>query len=131
MNELRMAGERFLAAFDTQDFEQVQACFHPQVQFRALIPPGVCEAADAPGAAAHLRDWFGGADHLEILNAEVGANGDRLHLAYRLRVHDVDGWQLFEQQTYCRVQDRQIAAMDLLCSGPQPDPAASGGNLRA
>jgi hypothetical protein len=131
MNELRMAGARFLAAFDTRDFAQVQACFHPQVQFRALIPPGVCEAADALRATNHLREWFGGADHLEILNAEVGAVGDRLHLAYRLRVHDADGWQLFEQQTYCRVQDCQIAAMDLLCSGPQPDPAASAGSLPA
>ncbi len=38
MNELRVAGERFLAAFDTRDFAQVQACFHPRVQYRALIP---------------------------------------------------------------------------------------------
>ena len=131
MNELRMAGARFLAAFDTRDFAQVQACFHPRVQFRALIPPGVCEAADALGATTHLREWFGGADHLEILNAAVGAVGDRLHLTYRLRVHDADGWQIFEQQTYCHVQDYQIAAMDLLCSGPQPDPAASAGTLPA
>ena len=67
---------------------------------------------------------------MEILNAEVGGVGDRLHIAYRLRVHDADGWQIFEQQTYCRVQDCQIAAMDLLCSGPQPDPAASAGTLQ-
>ncbi len=131
MNELRTAGERFLAAFDTRDFAQVQSCFHPQVQFRALIPDEVCEAADALGATNHLREWFGGADHLEILNAEVGAVGDRLHMAYRLRIHDADGWQIFEQQTYCRVQDCQIAAIDLLCSGPQPDPAAPARTLHA
>ena len=131
MNELRTAGERFLAAFDTRDFAQVQACFHPEVQFRTLIPPGVYEAADALEATNHLREWFGSADHLEILNAEVGAVGDRLHMAYRLRVHDADGWQIFEQQTYCRIQDRLIAAMDLLCSGPQPDPAAAVDNRHA
>ena len=120
----RTTGERFLAAFATRDFARLQACFHPQARFRALIPPGVCEAVDALGATTHLHDWFGGADHLQILNAEVEAVGNRLHMGYQLRVHDADGWQIFEQQTYCRVQDRQIAAMDLLCSGPRPDPRA-------
>lgn len=120
--QIQTVGQRFLTAFADRDFARVQACFHPEARFRALIPPGVCEAADAAGATSHLHEWFGGADHFEILSSELGTIVDRLRIAYQLRVHDADGWQIFEQQAYCDVGDGRIAAMDLLCSGPRLDP---------
>ena len=126
--QIQTVGQRFLTAFADRDFARVQACFHPKAGFRALIPPGVCEAAGAVGATSHLREWFGGADHFEILSSELGTVVDRLRIAYQLRVHDADGWQIFEQQAYCDVRDGTIAAMDLLCSGPRPDPQVVPGN---
>ncbi len=127
----RTTGEQFLAAFATRDFARLQACFHPEARFRALIPPGICEATDSAGATHHLRDWFGPADHLELLHSELDPVSDLLRVAYRLRVHDADGWQLFEQQAYCRLEDGKIAAMDVLCSGPRPDPGAVPGTTHS
>lgn len=120
-------GQRFLTAFANRDFAQIEACFHPEARFRALIPPGVREAADAIEATNHLREWFGGADHFELLSSEVGSVVDRLHVTYRLRLHDADGWQLVEQQAYCWVQDGRIVAMDLLCSGFRPEHVPANG----
>lgn len=124
MSDLGTTGQSFLSAFATRDPDRIQACFAPQARFRALIPPGVCEATDAIGATNHLLDWFGGAYHFEILESEVGVVVDRLRISYRLRVHEADGRQIFEQQAYCDVRDGRIEVMDLLCSGPRPDPAS-------
>ncbi len=121
MSELGTTGQNFLTALATRDPARIQACFLPQARFRALIPPGVCEAMDAVGATDHLLDWFGSADHFEILESEAGEVVDRLRITYQLRVHDADGWQIFEQQAYCDVRDSRIEVMDLLCSGPRPD----------
>ena len=75
-----------------------------------------------------MREWFGGADSFEILSSELGTGVDRLRIAYQLRLHDADGWQIFEQQAYCDVRDGKIAAMDLLCSGSPLDPEVVPGN---
>ena len=126
--QIQTVGQRFLTAFADCDFASVHACFHPKAGSRALIPPGMCEAAEAVGATSHFREWFGGADGFEVLNSEVSTVVDRLRIAYRLRVHDGDGWQLFEQQAYCDVRDGTIAPMDLLCSGSRLDPHVVPGN---
>ncbi len=117
------AARAFLETFAERDFAAVEACFHPQVRFRALIPPGLKEASDARGAARHLKDWFGGADHFEMTDAAVAAVFDRLRVTYRLRVQDEEGWWLFEQQAYCDVEGDRIASMDILCTGPRSEPA--------
>ncbi len=70
--QIQTVGQRFLTTFADRDFARVQACFDREAKFRALIPPGVCEAADAAGATSHLHEWFGGADHFEILRSELG-----------------------------------------------------------
>lgn len=127
--QIQTVGQRFLTAFAERDFARVQVCFDREAKFRALIPPGVCEAADAAGATSHLHEWFGGADRFEILSSELGTVVDRLRIAYQLRLHDADGWQIFEQQAYCDVRDGKIAAMDLLCSGPRLDPQAVPGSV--
>jgi hypothetical protein len=118
--ELRQVGEALIAALAARDFAALAACFHPEVRFRALIPPGVREAANARDAAAQLRRWFGEADHLELLEWEAGKLADRLHVRYRFLVMDADGRQVVEQQGYGDVQEGRIVRLDLLCSGFRP-----------
>jgi tRNA 2-thiouridine synthesizing protein A len=124
------AAEQFLEALGQRDFARIEACFAPDVRFRALVPSGMREAKDPAAVAAYLRHWFGGADEFQVVRAEVGRIAGRIRIAYRLRVCDEDGWQVVEQQAYCDLADEQIARMDLLCSGFQPEsaavPAASG-----
>jgi hypothetical protein len=54
----------------------------------------------------------------------VGEVGGRLHVAWRLRLHptpwDDHAWHVIEQQTYPRAGEH-IDAIDLLCSGLQPE----------
>jgi hypothetical protein len=89
--ECRGVAERFLQALISRDFRAIEACFRPDIPFRALVPPGLREASDATGAVAHVRRWFGDADSWEVEWAEVGSVVDRAAVAYRIRLHEPDG----------------------------------------
>lgn len=126
--------ERFLAALAVRDFQAIEALFHPEVRFRAVVPSTVREAATAGGAGDWFRYWFGAADSFEVVHSSAGTLADRLHLAYRVRLHDQNGWQVVEQQAYLTVAGNQIDDMALLCSGfrseaerPLAPGAAEGG----
>jgi len=112
--------DTFLTALSVQDFDQLTGCFSPDVRFRALVPPGVREAADAGEAIGWLRRWFGDAADLTLLASEANFVADRLHLAYRFHLRKADGWQVIEQHAYCTVEDGGIADMAILCSGFRP-----------
>jgi len=124
VNERAMAvGQSFIESLAAQDFDRLAALFAPQVRFRALLPRRTCEEQTAEAATGHLRDWFGEADTLQVLHSTADQVLDRLHVAYRLRLHDgANGWRVIEQHAYSDVQDGRIADMALLCSGFRPDP---------
>jgi TusA-related sulfurtransferase len=133
-------GESFLAALRARDFGRLKACFDAQVQFRALVPKGIREGANAEEATGWLQRWFAEADQFQVLASSVDRVADRLHMAFRIRLHRYDGWQIIEQQAYCTTQDGLIETMRLLCSGfrpqpgpqpvEQPGPAANGRDQR-
>lgn len=111
----------FLTALTARDFQRLETCFHPASHFRALVPPGLREGTGPEETIGWLKKWFGGADHFEIVTSEIDQVADRLRMAYRIRLHDLDGWQVVEQQVYCTVKDERIESMDLLCSGFRPE----------
>jgi tRNA 2-thiouridine synthesizing protein A len=113
--------EQFLTALAQRDFEAIEGLFHRQVRFRALVPSTVRQAADAREATNWLRRWFGAANSLELLRSSTGALADRLYLAYRLGLHDENGWQVVEQQAYLSVAGGQIEDIAILCSGLRLD----------
>lgn len=115
-------GDQFITALGEQAFDRLQAIFGPQVRFRALVPSRLCEGSSAGEAVSWLRRWFGDADDIRVLQSSASRVFDRLHMSYRLRVHDViNGWRVIEQQAYCSVQDGQITDLWLICSGFRPD----------
>jgi hypothetical protein len=117
-------GGLFLEALAGRDFDRMADCFTPQATMRALIPPGLNECAGAAQIVDSIRSWFGGATEFEILDGTVGEVGGRVHVSWRLRMHPTpwgdDTWHVIEQQAYLRA-NHQIEAIDLLCSGFQPD----------
>jgi hypothetical protein len=113
-------GERFLRAVERQDWAELEACFSADLQFRALIPPGVREGSDATSAAGYFKRWFGDADALVLVAADVRTVEDRLSISYRFRAHE-DRWYAIEQTAYCDVGAGRIERMDLLCSGFRPE----------
>jgi TusA-related sulfurtransferase len=115
-------GERFLAALHARDFDRIQACFDAQVAFQALVPKGIRPGANAEEATGWLRRWFGEADEFQVLASSTDRVADRLHIAYRIRLHRYDGWQVIEQHSYCTIKDGLIETIRLLCSGFRPEP---------
>ena len=93
-------GEQFISALGAQAFDQLQAIFGPQTRFRALVPSRLCEGSTAGEAVSWLRRWFGHAD--QVQGADLASTNrvfDRLHMSYRLRVHDViNGWRVIERR---------------------------------
>lgn len=117
-------GGLLLESLAARDFARLSECFEPAATMRALLPSGPAEFQDATQIVESLRSWFGGAEEFEVLDGTVSEVGGRLHVAWRLRLRPTpwgdDAWHVIEQQTYLRAGER-IDAIDLLCSGFQPD----------
>jgi hypothetical protein len=117
-------GGLLLEALAERNFARMSECFDPAATMRALLPNGPAEYQGAAQIAENFRSWFGNAEAFEVLDGTVGEVGNRLHLAWRLRLRPApwgDGdWHVIEQQAYLRAGER-IDAIDLLCSGFMPD----------
>jgi hypothetical protein len=117
-------GGLLLEALARRDFARLSDCLEPAATMRALLPPGFAEYQGAPQIVESIRSWFGGADEFEVLDGTVGEIGGRLHVAWRLRLRPTPwgdhAWHVIEQHAYLRARER-IDAIDLLCSGFQPD----------
>jgi hypothetical protein len=111
--------EVFVEALGRREFTTVQQCFAPEVRFRALVPPGLRDAAEASGAVEHLQGWFGEAEDFELLRSEVEPTSDRVRFHYQIRLRDEDGWSVIDQSGYTNGADR-IESLDLVCSGFRP-----------
>lgn len=111
----------FLTALAARDFQRLETRLHPGIRFRALVPPGLRTGTGPKETVGWLKKWFGGADHFEVIQSETDYVSDHLHIAYRIRLHNLDGWQVVEQQIYCTVKDQCIEVMDVLCAGFRPE----------
>jgi ketosteroid isomerase-like protein len=115
-------GTQLIAAIAAQDGAALAACFAPDAQFRALIPPGLRERTGADDTAALIRSWFADSTALELIDSDAEPIGDRLHVSYRVEgVEDGEPY-VVEQHLYCTVAGGKIARADLLCSGFRPRP---------
>jgi TusA-related sulfurtransferase len=114
-------GDRLLRALGRRDFDAVTSCLDAQVRFRALLPPGLHEVSGAAEAASCFHNWFGAADRIELLEGKVEPMAQRVHLAWRLRVHEPGRRRLIEQHAFATVRGDRIVALDLVCSGFHPE----------
>ena len=117
-------GGLLLEAIAERDFVRMADCFEPEATMRALLPSGSAEFHGAAQIVDRFREWFGDAEQFEVLDGTVGDVGNRLHIAWRLRMRLTprvdDHWQVIEQHAYARANER-IDALDLLCSGFVPE----------
>jgi hypothetical protein len=115
-------GKTFVEALAARNFGWLADTLAPEVQMRALIPPGPVELSGAAAAAAKFEAWFGGSDRLELVRYGGDDVGDRLHVYYRLRTKNGgDPWRIIEQHLFCTLETGRITALDLVCSGFRPD----------
>jgi hypothetical protein len=124
----QMLGAKLVAALAERDFARLEGTFGPDVRMRALIPPGLVELTGPESAAARFASWFGESDELELVQSGSDQVGDRLHVFYRLRVkRPGDPWKTVEQHLFCALDNGRVTALDLLCSGFQPDSQLAAG----
>ena len=119
------AGTRLIAALIERDFPRLARTLTPDVQMRALIPPGLVEIFGAEAAAAKFSSWFGDAEEFELICSGSEPVADRVHVFYRLRVRKPGNTaKLVEQHLLCAFAGSQVNALDLVCSGFRPDDVA-------
>ena len=118
-------GARLVGAVAAQDEAALAECFLPDVEFRALIPPGLRERTGAVEAAALISQWFGDSTGLHLLDSHNHQVGDRLHVSYRFAGVEEGKAYVVEQHLFCTIGDGKIMRADLLCSGFRP-PTATG-----
>jgi hypothetical protein len=116
--------EELIDALAAQDFERVERCFAPDVDFHAVVPGtgSFRERAGAAETANQLRVWLGDADPLELLERSVEPVVDKLRLSYRFAAFEDEQWHVVEQQAYAVVGEHGIEKLDLACSGFRPVP---------
>jgi hypothetical protein len=82
------------------------------------------ECEGATEIVENIRGWFGQAEEFEMLDHTIDEVGSRLHVSWRLRLHPTpwcdDAWHIIEQHTFLQA-GKHIDAMDLMCSGFQPE----------
>lgn len=120
---LTSIGQTYLDALVRRDFGQIEKLLHPQVRFRALVPPATREGTTAEETLSWLRRWFETAEVFTVTQSSIDQVVDRLYMSYRARVHNQNGWQEIAQHLYCIVEQETIIDMALLCSGFRPLPA--------
>ena len=111
----------FVEALAARDYRWIFDAMARDVRFRFLIPSGPGELAGAADVAAKYFGWFGDADVIEVEAVLVASLPDRLSARYRFLLHEQEGWEVVEQQSYLDVDEQgRIVAIDLLCSGFRP-----------
>jgi hypothetical protein len=115
-------GHDFVRALSAKDGVGLASILDPQIDFRGLTPSNEWCATDLDGVLEIVfGSWFEpGDDICEVMEFTTHAVADRHHLRYRLRVENVDGMHLVEQQGYYDAVDGRITRMSLVCSGYRP-----------
>src|ERR1700694_2921827 len=124
-------GERFAQAIAGRDAEALMTLLSPEIDFLAMTPNRVWEAASAEPLVddVSLGKWFGDTDHIDALESiDASTVVDRHRVGYRFRVTNPDGTFAVEQQAYYGVANDQINWLRIMCSRYRPiqDPSVSG-----
>ena len=114
-------GESFARAVAAKDHARLRELLHPELDFRAMTPSRIWEAADPEEVLTALGVWFDDSDTIETLvSVETDAFSDRERVGYRLFVRNGDGPFLVEQQAYLSPRDGRIGWLRIMCSGYRP-----------
>lgn len=115
-------GEQLAAAVAAKDHARLRQLLHPELDFRAMTPGRVWEAAGPDDVLDAFAQWFAEDDEvLEVTDVQTDAFADRERVGYRFRVRNPDGVHLVEQQAYLSSRDGRIGWLRILCSGYRPE----------
>src|SRR4051794_10850826 len=111
-------GESWARAVAAKDHARVLELLHADLDFRAMTPGRIWEAAQPEDVPNALSVWFDEGDQVEALELlETDRFADRERVGYRLRVRNADGVHLVEQQAYLSERDGRIGWLRIMCAG--------------
>ena len=79
-------GDAFVTALVDGDAPRLAGTLAPDVQMRALIPPGPIEVLGAEAVAGKFAAWFGNAEQLQLMRSGSDAVADRWQGCFAARV---------------------------------------------
>ena len=108
----------FLEAFSRRDFDGIAATFKEDGRLRGLVPPGLREAEGREAIAERFRIWNDDVEDWELLETDAGDFADVVKLRWRVASTDPElGRTVYEQTAYAKIDEGDIAWMNLVCSG--------------
>lgn len=111
-----MLGPAFADALARNDYSELTALLHPEIEFRAFTPRCNWEPESRNAAIEVLRTWF--ADCIvEETRPDSDTFSDCYRVAYRFQGRRPAGPFVIEQQVHFNQRDGQINSMRLVCSG--------------
>jgi hypothetical protein len=116
MNEHPLA-TAIAAAVADRDSIQLAAAVTDTVRLRALLPSGPIEEHGRDAVVARLGGWFADMDAVHLVESAGQAIADRLLIHYRLDLAQRGARWACTQTSICKIDDGQLATIDLLCSG--------------
>lgn len=117
------AAARFLEALAERDFDTFGGSLTPDATMTALVPRGLRECASAGEIGSMFTRWFGDTPDFELVEAEIGEIGERLHFRWlvRIRAERIGiGFFDVEQHAYIETDTGRISRIRLLSSGYCP-----------
>lgn len=112
--------DRFAQSLAIRDFASLGELFAPEVQFRALLPPGLREAHSPFDAINYFQQWFAAPERFEMIGHTIMSVADRMHIAYRLHLIEEGAPKVCEQRAFMTMGADGIQKFDLVCSGILP-----------
>jgi hypothetical protein len=116
-----IAGE-LVDAVVTRDFERARGLLDAGIDFRAMTPKRIWEAAGPAEVEEVLRAWLADpAEEIDSVEATAPVTvEDTQRVGWRVRGRGADGPFVFEQQAYLRENEGRIAWLRIMCSGTRP-----------
>jgi hypothetical protein len=112
--------DRFIHSLALRDFGALENTFAPDVQFRALVPPGLREAHSRHEARSYYERWFAEPQEWEMVGHTITPISNRSHIAYRLHFVDEGLRKACEQRIFVTTGPNGMERFDLVCSGFLP-----------
>jgi len=114
-------GATFAKIMADKDHQALRSLLHEEIDFRAMTPNRIWEAAGPEDVVSAAQTWFDPDDEIEsVEQVETGRFADRERVGYRFLVRNAEGLHVVEQQAYLTERDGQIGWLRVICSGYRP-----------
>ena len=114
---------QFVELLAARDFDGITSKLAPDALARFLLPHGLEEYAGRQAVVRRMKDWFGPASKLDLVDASENPIGSRRRMTWRFDVVRDGRAEVIEQVVFVDETPDGIRQIDLLCSGFLPQQA--------